>query len=176
MEVYTQNLAPSWLELVSHMESITQWYHIPAYQAFISLYIYIFIYVCVCDFAYVPVAGNMSDVQYHDCHGLTVGRIKQQKHSGILVARYPRIYKEIIICDPDTNLKAKPNRNTLCFRLHLYHVPVDVTMISNALPISFWRRELRYQDCTEELPRSSVFFVHQFTAVLSNSITDSGIT
>ena len=39
MDVYTQNLAPSWPELVSHRESITQWYHIPAYQAFISLYV-----------------------------------------------------------------------------------------------------------------------------------------
>ena len=137
--------------------------------------IYVSIY-----FAYVPVAGNMSDFQYHDCHGLNAGRsvnsLKQQMHSGILVARYPRIYKEIIICDPDTKLKAKRNRNTLRFRLHRYHVPVDVTMISVALPISFWRLELRYQDRTEELPRSSVFFVHQFTAVLSNSITDSGIT
>ena len=49
MEVYTKNLAPFWPELVSHWESITQWYHIPAYQAFIYMY----------DFAYVPVAGNM---------------------------------------------------------------------------------------------------------------------
>ena len=167
-----QNLAPTWPKLVSYGESITQLYHIPAYQAFISLY--------MCDLAYVPVAGNMSDFQYHDCHGLNAGRsvdsLKQQMHSGILVARYPRIYKEIIICDPDTNLKAKQNRNTLRFRLHRYHVPVDVTMISVALPISFWRQELRYQDRTEKLPRSSVFLVHQFTAVLSNSITDSGIT
>ena len=108
--------------------------------------------------------------------GRSADSLKQQKHGGILVARYPRIYKEIIICDPDTNLKAKPNRNTLRFRLNRYHVPVDVTMISIALPRSFWRRELRYQDRTEELPRSSVFFVHQFTAVLSNFITDSGIT
>ena len=108
--------------------------------------------------------------------GRYVGSLKQQKHSGILVARYPRIYKEIIICDPNTNLKAKPNRNTLRFQLRRYHVPVDVTMISIALPISFWRRELRYQDRTEELPRSSAIVVHQFTAVLSNSITDSGIT
>ena len=107
--------------------------------------------------------------------GRSADSLKQQKHSGILVARYPRIYKEIIVCDPDTNLKAKPNRNTLRFRLNRYHVPVDVTMISIALPRSFWRRELRYQDRTEELPRSSAFFVHQFTAVLSNFITDSGI-
>ena len=123
---------------------------------------------------------HVSDFQYHDCHGLNAGKsvdsLKQQRHSGILVARYPRIYKEIIICDHDTNLKAKRNRNILRFRLHCYHVPVDVTMIPIALPISFWRRELRYQDRTEELPRSSAFFVHQFTAVLSNFITDSGIT
>ena len=89
--------------------------------------------------------------------GRSADSLKQQKHSGILVARYPRIYKKIIICDPDTNLKAKPNRNTLCFRLNRYHVPVDVTMISIALPRSFWRWQLRYQDRTEELPRSSVF-------------------
>ena len=108
--------------------------------------------------------------------GRSADSLKQQKHSGILVARYPRIDKEIIVCDPDTNLKAKPNRNTLRFRLNRYHVPVDVTMISIALPRSFWRRELRYQDRSEELPRSSAFFVHQFTAVLSNFITDSGIT
>ena len=100
--------------------------------------------------------------------GRSADSLKQQKYSGILVARYPRIYKEIIICDPDTNLKAKPNRNTFRFRLNRYHVPVDVTMISIVLPRSFWTRELRYQDRTEELPRSSVFFVHQFTAVLSN--------
>ena len=137
--------------------------------------IYMWLGICSSCWQYV------SDFQYHDCHGLNAWRfvdlLKQQTHSGILVARYPRIYKEIIICDPDTNLKAKPNRNTLVtfrFRLHRYHVPADVTNI--ALPISFWRRELRYQDRTEELPRSSVFFVHQFTAVLSNSITDSGIT
>ena len=170
VEIYTQNLAPTWPKLVSNKESITQWYHISAYQAFISLY--------VCDFAYVPVAGNMCDFQYHGLNaGRSVDSLKQQKHSGILVARYPRIYKEIIICDPDTNLKAKRNRNTLRFLLHRYHFfAVDVTMISVALPISFWRRELPDQDRTEELPRSSVFFVHQFTAVLSNSITDSGIT
>ena len=77
---------------------------------------------------------------------------------------------------PHTNLKVKPDRNTLRFRLNRYHVPVDVTMISIALSISLWRRELRYQDRTEELPRSSVFFVRQFTAVVSNSITDSSIT
>ena len=128
MEVYTQNLAHTWPKLVSYRESITQWYHIPAYQAFISLY--------MCDFAYGPVAGNMSDFQYHDCHGLNAGRsvdsLKQQMHSGILMVRYPRIYKEIIICDPDTNLKAKRNRNTLRFQLHRYHVPIDVTMISVA--------------------------------------------
>ena len=173
MEVYTQNLAPTWPELVSHRESITQLYHIPAYQAFISLY--------MCDFAYVPVAGQyVSDFQYHDCHGLNAGSsvdsLKQQKHSGILVAQYPMIFKVIIIWDPDTNLKAKPNRNTLRFRLHRYHVPVDVTVTFIALPISFWRRKLRYQDRTEELPASSVFFVHQFTAFLSNFTTDSGIT
>ena len=51
MEVYTQNLTPYWPELVSYRESITQWYHIPAYQAFISLY--------MCNFTYVLVAGNM---------------------------------------------------------------------------------------------------------------------
>ena len=150
MEIYTRTLAPTWPKLVSYKESITQWYHISAYQAFICLY--------MCDFAYVPVAGNMSDFLYHDCHGLNAGRsvdsIKQQMHSGILVARYPKIYKEIITCDPDINFKAKLNRNTLRFRLHRYHVAVDVTMISVALPISFWRRELRYQDRTEELPRS----------------------
>ena len=76
---------------------------------------------------------------------------------------------------PHTNLKVKPDRNTFRFWLNRYHVSVDVTMISIALPISLWRRELHYQDRTEELPRS-VFFVHQFTAVVSNSITDSGIT
>ena len=108
--------------------------------------------------------------------GTSADSLKQQKHSGILVARYPRIYKEIIIWDPVTNLKAKSNRNTLRFRLNRYHVPVDVTMITIALPISFWRWELRDQDRTEELPRSSVFFEHQFTVVLSNSITDSEIT
>ena len=136
--------------------------------------IYVWFYICSCCWQYV------SDFQYHDCNGLNAGRSadspKQQKHSGILVAQYPRIYKEIIIWDPDTNLKAKPTRNTLRFWLHRYHVPADVTMISITLPISIWRRELRYQDRTEELPRSSVSFVHQFTAVLSNSITDSGIT
>ena len=77
---------------------------------------------------------------------------------------------------PHTNLKVKLDRNTFRFRLNRYHVPVDVTMISIALPISLWRRELRYQDRTEELPKSSEFFVHRFTAVVSNSITDSGIT
>ena len=136
----------------------------------------IYVWFCICSSCWQYV----SDFQYHDCHGLNAGRsvnsLKQQRHSGILVARYPRIYKEIFICYPDTNLKAKPNRNTLRFRLHRYHVPVDVTMISIALPISFWRRELRYQDRPDELPRSSVFFVHPFTAILSNSITDSGIT
>ena len=75
--------------------------------------------------------------------GRSADSLKQQKHSGILVARYPRIYKEIIICDPDTNLKAKPNRNTLRFWRNRYHVPVDVTMIFIALPRSFWRRVLR---------------------------------
>ena len=136
--------------------------------------IYVWFRICSSCWQYV------SDFQYHDCHGLnavrSVDSLEKQEHSSILVARYPRIYKEIITWDPDTNLKAKPNRNALRFRLHRYHVPVDVTMISIALPISFWRWELRYQDRTEELPRSSVFFVHQFTAVLSNSITDSGIT
>ena len=134
----------------------------------------IYVWFCICSSCWQYV----SDFQYHDCHGLNVARsvnsLKQQKHGGILMARYPRIYKEIIICYPNTNLKAKPNRNTLRFRLHRYHVPVDATMI--ALPISFWRRELRYQDRPEELPRSSVIFVHQFTAILSNFITDSGIT
>ena len=66
--------------------------------------------------------------------GRSADSLKEQKHSGILVARYSRIYKEIVICDPVTNLKAKPNRNTLRFRLNRYHV----TMISIALPISFW--------------------------------------
>ena len=42
---------PLGLNYFLHRESITQWYHIPAYQAFISLY--------MCDFAHVPVAGNM---------------------------------------------------------------------------------------------------------------------
>ena len=138
--------------------------------------IHMCVYMCVCVWFCIcsSCCQYVSDFQYHDCPGLTAGRsvdsIKQQKHSGILVARYPRIYKEIIICDPDTNLKAKPNRNTLRFRLHRYHVPVDVTMISIALPISFWRRELRYQDCTEELPRSSVFLyinLLQFCQILS---------
>ena len=136
----------------------------------------IYVWFCTCSSCWQYV----SDIQYHDCHGLNAGRsagsLKQQIHSGILVSRYPRIYKEIIIRDPDTNLKAKRNRNTLRFRLHRYHVPVDVTMISIALPRSFWMRALHYQDRTDELPRSLVFFVHQFTAVLSNSITDSGIT
>ena len=92
-----------------------------------------------------------------------------EKHSGILVARYPRIYKKIIIRDLDTNLKAKPNRNTLRFRLHHYHVPVGVTKIllkaGIALPWSHRR-----------VTKVFGIFVHQFTAVLSNSITDSGIT
>ena len=147
---------------------ITQWYNIPAYQALISLY--------MCDFAYVPVAGNMSDFQYHDCHGLNAGRsvdlLKQHMNSGILVARYPNIYKEIIMCDSDTNLKAKRNRKTPRFRLHRYHVPVDVTMISVALTISFWRRQLRYQNHTEELPNSSVFLyinLLQFYQILSQT-------
>ena len=147
-----------------------------SYPRLRSIHQSIYVWFCICSSCWQYV----SDFHYHDCHGLNVGRsvdsLEQQKHSGILVARYPRIYKEIIICNPDTNLKAKPNRKTHRFRLHRYHVPVDVTMISIALPISFWRWELRYQDRTEELPRSSVFFVHQFTAVLSNSITDSGIT
>ena len=141
-----------------------------------SIHQSIYVWFCICSSCWQYV----SDFKYHDCHGLNSGRsvdsLKQQKHSGILVARHPRIYKEIIMCDPDTDLKAKPNRNTLRFRLHHHHVPVDVTMIFIALPISSLRLELRYQDRTEELPRSSVFFVHQFTAVLSNSITDSGIT
>ena len=96
----------------------------------------IYVWFCICSSCWQYV----SDFQYHDCHGLNAGRsvnsLKQQRHSGILVARYPRIYKEIFICYPDTNLKAKPNRNTLRFRLHRYHVPVDVTMISIALPRS----------------------------------------
>ena len=131
-----------------------------------SVYI---LWFCICSSCWQYV----SDFHYHDCHGLNAGRsvdsLKKQKHSGILVARYPRIYKEIITCNPDTNLKAKPNRNTLRFRLHRYHVPVDATMISFALPISFWRRELRYQDRTDELPRSSVFFFNllQFCQILS---------
>ena len=131
------------------------------------------IHQSICDFAY-SCWQYVSDFQYHDCHGLIAGRsvdsLKQQKHSGILVARYPRIYKEIIIWDPDTNLKAKPNRNTISFRRNRYHVPVDVTMISIALPISYWRRELRYQDRTEELPRSLVFLyinLLQFCQILS---------
>ena len=144
-----------------------------SYPRLRSIHQSIYVWFCICSSCWQYV----SDFHYHDCHGLNVGRsvdsLKQQKHSGILVVRYPRIYKEIIIC---ANLKAKQNRNTLRFRLHRYHVPVDVTMISIALPLSFWRWELRYQDHTEELPRSSVFFVHPFTAVLSNSITDSGIT
>ena len=147
-----------------------------SYPRLPSIHQSIYVGFCICSSSWQYV----SDLQYHDCHGLNAGRsvdsLKQQNHSGILVAQYPRICKEIIIWDADTNLKAKPNRNTLSFRLHRCHVPVDVTMISIALPISFWRRELRYQDRTEELPRSSVLFVHQFTAVLSNSITDSGIT
>ena len=141
-----------------------------------SIHQSIYVWFCICSSRWQYV----SDFQYHDCHGpnarRSVDSLKQQKHSGIPMARYPIIYKEIIICVPDNNLKAKPNRNTLRFRLNRYHVPVDVTMISIALPISFWRRELCYQDRTEELPRSSVFFVHRFTAVLSNSITGSGIT
>ena len=152
-----------------------------SYPRLRSIHQSIYVWFCICSSCWQYV----SNFHYHNCrghnwHGMNAGRsvdsLKQQKHSGILVARYPRIYKEIIICNPDTNLKAKPNRYTLCFRLHRYHVPVDVTMISIALPISFWRRELRYQDRTGEVPRSSLFCVHQFTAVLSNSITDSGIT
>ena len=172
MDVYTQNLAPSWPKLVFHsMISYPRRQSIHQY-----IYIYIYVWFCICSSCWQYV----SDFQYHDCHGLNAGRsvgsVKQQKHSGVLVARYTRIYTEIIICDPDPNLKAKPNRNTLRFRLNRYHVPVDVTMISIALPISLCRRKLRYQDRTESLPRSSVFFVHQFTAVLSISITDLGIT
>ena len=145
-----------------------------SYPRLPSMHQSIYVWFCICSSCWQYV----SDFQYHDCHGLNAGGSvdspKQQKHSGILAARYPIICKEIIICDPDTNLKAKPTRNTLRVRLHRYLVPVDVAMISIALPISFWRRELRYQDRTEELPRSSVFFVHQFTAFLANSITDSG--
>ena len=158
--------------------SISQGIHhsMISYPRLPSIHQSIYVWFCICSSCW----QYLSDFQYHDCHGLNTGRsvdsLEQQKHSGILVARYPRIYKEITICDPDTNLKAKPNRNTIRFRLHRYHVPVDVTMISIALPISSWSRELRYQDRTEELLRSSVFFVHQFTAVLLNSITDSGIT
>ena len=129
-----------------------------SYPRLPSIHQSIYVWFCICSSCWQYV----SDFQYHDCHGLNVGRsvnsLKQQKHSGILEARHPRVYKEIIICDPDTNLKAKPNRNTLRFRLHHHHVPVDVTMISIALPISSWRGQLRYQDRTEELPRSSVFF------------------
>ena len=147
-----------------------------SYSRLPSIHQSIYVWFCICSSCWQYV----SDFQYHDCCGLitlmSVDSLKQQKHSGILVARYPRICKEMSLCDPHTNLKAKPNRNTLRFRLHRYHVPIDVTMISIALPISFWRRELRYQDRNEELPRSSVFVVHQFTAVLSNSVTDSGFT
>ena len=134
MAVYTKNLAPSWPELVSHRESITQSYHTPPYQAFISLY--------MSDFSYGPVAG--------------------QNDSGIVVARYPRIYKEIVICDPDTNLKAKPNRNTLRFWLHRYHVPVGVTMISIALPRSHRRVTKIFGIFCPSIYCSFVNFYHRF--------------
>ena len=107
-----------------------------SYPRLPSIHQSIYVWFCICSSCW----QYLSDFQYHDCHGLNAGMyvdsLKQQKHSGILLARYPRIYKEITICDPDTNLKAKPNRNTILFRLHRYHVPVDVTMISIALPIS----------------------------------------
>ena len=120
-----------------------------SYPRLPSIHQSLYVWFCICSSCWQYV----SNFQYHDCHGLNAGRsvdsLKQQKkHSGILVARYPRIYKEIIICDPDTNMKAKPNRNTLRFRLHRYHVTVDVTMISIALPISFWMREMRYRRVT----------------------------
>ena len=90
-----------------------------------SIHQSIYVWFCICSNRWQYV----SDFQYHDCHGpnarRSVDSLKQQKHSGIPVARYPRIYKEIIICVPDNNLKAKPNRNTLRFRLNRYHVPVE---------------------------------------------------
>ena len=85
VEVYTQNLAPSWPELVPHRESITQWCLPSIHQS-------IYVWFCICS----SCRQYVSDFQYHDCHGLNAGRsvvsLKQQKHSGILVARYPKIY------------------------------------------------------------------------------------
>ena len=69
--------------------------------------IYVSFFICSSCWQYV------SDFQYHDCHGLNAGRsvdsLKQRKHSGILEARYQKITKKFSLCDPDTNLKAKPN-------------------------------------------------------------------
>ena len=107
----------------------------------------IYVWFCICSSCWQYV----SDFQYHDCHGLNAGRsvnsLKQQRHSGILVARYPRIYKEIFICYPDTNLKAKPNRNTTslpttslpcsCWRYHDLHCVTNILLKAGiALPRS----------------------------------------
>ena len=136
----------------------------------------IYVWFCICSSCWQYV----SDFHYHDCHGLNVGRsvdsLKQQKHSGILVARYPRIYKEISICNPDTNLKAKPNRNATAS-------DYIATMFLLTLPWS----PLRYQypseggTCVTKIAPKSYqdlryFLYIKLPAVLSNSITDSGIT
>ena len=96
-----------------------------------SIHQSIYVWFCICSSCW----QYMSDFQYHDCHGpnakRSVDSLKQQNHSGILGARYPRIYKEIIIYVPDTNLKAKPNSNTLRFRLNRYHVRVIDDWLEN---------------------------------------------
>ena len=52
-----------------------------------SIHQSIYVWFCICSSCWQYV----SDFQYHDCHGLNSGRsvdsLKQQKHSGILVAR-----------------------------------------------------------------------------------------
>ena len=150
------NLAPSWPELhvVSHKESIAQWYHIPGYQVFISLY--------MCHFAYIPVAGNVCltfnimTAMAWMLGGLSI-RLSNRRTVVFLLHDIQELTKKLSCVTPI------PNRNILRFRLYRYHVPVDVTMVSIALPISFCWRELRYQDrtgyhieTTNDLPIPSV--------------------
>ena len=154
IEVYTQNLAPSWPELVSHRNpSLNDIISPPTKHSsvYICVILHMFQLPAIC--VWLPISWLL-----WPCKTTVV----------FLWRDIQEFAKKLYVTPIPT------------WKLNRVETPSAsdyiVTMISIALPISFWRRELRYQNRTEELPRSSVFFVHQFTAVLSNSITNSGIT
>ena len=85
------------------------------------------------------------------------------------MARHPRIYKESIICD--TNLKAKPNRNThrfrsspcSCWRYHDLHCVTNILLQAEiALPRSHRRVTKIFGIFCTSIYCSFVKFYHRF--------------